>query len=109
MAVRPSDEQFRVARASTPASSVVVPATPASNVTSATSGTTPRYFEFTDDSSNKFWEISQAGNSLTTRWGRIGSTGQNKTKTFADEKAAANAVAKLIEQKTDEGYVERGK
>jgi DNA ligase-1 len=73
------------------------------------SGSTPRYFEFTDDTSNKFWEISQSGNSLTTRWGRIGSTGQNKTKTFADEKAAANAVAKLIEQKTDEGYVERDK
>jgi DNA ligase-1 len=95
---------------STPASSMAVPATPTSNVTSAaTSGTTPRYFEFTEDTSNKFWEISQADNSLTTRWGRIGSTGQNKTKTFADEKAAANAVAKLIEQKTDEGYVERDK
>jgi DNA ligase-1 len=72
-------------------------------------GSPARYFEFTDDSSNKFWEISQSGNSLTTRWGRIGSTGQNKTKTFADEKAAANAVAKLIQQKTDEGYVERDK
>jgi predicted DNA-binding WGR domain protein len=81
-----------------------------SNVTSAaTSPASARYFEFTDDSSNKFWEISQSGNSLTTRWGRIGSTGQNKTKTFADDKAAANAVAKLIQQKTDEGYIERDK
>jgi DNA ligase-1 len=73
------------------------------------SGNTPRYFEFTDDSSNKFWEISQSGSSLTTRWGRIGSTGQNKTKSFADEKAASNAVAKLIQQKADEGYIERDK
>jgi len=81
-----------------------------SNATSAaTSGAGARYFELTDDSSNKFWEISQSGNALTTRWGRIGSTGQNKTKTFADEKAAANAVAKLIQQKTDEGYIERDK
>jgi DNA ligase 1 len=102
----PARSAAPVARASTPASSVAVPAAPAS---AATSGTTPRYFEFTDDTSNKFWEISQSGDSLTTRWGRIGSTGQNKTKTFADEKAAANAVAKLIEQKTDEGYVERDK
>jgi DNA ligase-1 len=70
-------------------------------------GTKLRYFEFSNDTSNKFWEISQSGNSLTTRWGRIGTTGQNKTKTFADEKAAANAVAKLMEQKTGDGYVER--
>jgi DNA ligase-1 len=99
-----------VTRASAPASSAGVPAAPASNVTAAaTSGAGARYFEFTDDTSNKFWEISQSGNSMTTRWGRIGSTGQNKTKTFADEKAAANAAAKLIQQKTDEGYVEHDK
>jgi DNA ligase-1 len=99
-----------VTRASAPASSAAVPAAPVSNATSAaTSGAGARYFEFTDDSSNKFWEISQSDNALTTRWGRIGSTGQNKTKTFADEKAAVSAAAKLIQQKTDEGYVERDK
>ena len=97
-----------VARASTPASSATVPVAGPSNATTV-AGTKPRYFEFTDDSSNKFWEVSQSGNSLTTRWGRLGSTGQNKTKSFADEKAAANAVAKLIQQKTDEGYIERDK
>jgi DNA ligase-1 len=87
-----------------------IPASPAAISSPGSSGgTKPRYFEFTDDSSNKFWEISQCGNALTTRWGRIGSSGQNKTKTFADEKAAANAVAKLIQQKTDEGYIERDK
>jgi DNA ligase-1 len=107
----PARSAAPVTRASTPASSAAVSAAPAPNVTSAapSAGTAPRYFEFTDDSSNKFWEISQSGNSLTTRWGRIGSTGQNKTKAFPDEKAAANAVAKLIQQKTDEGYVERDK
>jgi DNA ligase-1 len=109
-AVTPTSTSARTAagQSPTPASSTAVPAAPVSNATSAaTSGA--RYFEFTDDSSNKFWEISQSGNSLTTRWGRIGSTGQNKTKTFADDKAAANTVAKLIQQKTDEGYVERDK
>jgi predicted DNA-binding WGR domain protein len=44
---------------------------------------------------------------MTTRWGRIGSKGQSKTKTFADEASATNAVAKLIEEKTREGYKER--
>ena len=44
---------------------------------------------------------------MTTRWGRIGSAGQSKAKIFADEQAAINAVAVFIEEKTDEGYVER--
>lgn len=66
----------------------------------------PRYFEFVQGTSSKFWEVSQAGNSMTTRWGRIGSNGQSKTKTFAEEDSAATAVAKLIEEKTGEGYIE---
>ena len=70
-------------------------------------GSKPRYFEFVEGSSSKFWEVSQAGNTMSTRWGRIGSAGQSKTKTFADPQAAANAMAILIEEKTDEGYVER--
>jgi len=70
-------------------------------------GSKGRYFEYTEGSSNKFWEVSQAGNMMTTRWGRIGSAGQSKTKTFADAQAAANAVAMLVEEKTDEGYRER--
>jgi predicted DNA-binding WGR domain protein len=44
---------------------------------------------------------------MTTRWGRIGSSGQSKTKSFADEQVAAKTVAKLIEEKTGEGYLER--
>lgn len=67
----------------------------------------PRYFEFVQGSSNKFWEVSQNGNAMTTRWGRIGSTGQTKTKTFGDEQSAAKAMADLIETKIGEGYVER--
>jgi len=67
----------------------------------------PRYFEFVEGNSSKFWEVTQSGNTMTTRWGRIGSAGQSKVKTFADEQAAINAAAVLIEQKTDEGYVEQ--
>jgi predicted DNA-binding WGR domain protein len=43
---------------------------------------------------------------MTTRWGRIGANGQTKTQTFADEQSAASAAAKLIEEKTGEGYIE---
>lgn len=81
------------------------PGTPVS--IASDSGPKPRYFEFVEGASSKFWEVSQSGNTMTTRWGRIGSAGQSKTKTFADEQAAANAMAVLIEEKTDEGYEEK--
>jgi predicted DNA-binding WGR domain protein len=62
-----------------------------------------------EGTSSKFWEVSQTGADMTTRWGRIGSTGQSKTKSFADVAAAARQVAKLIAEKTGEGYVEKTK
>jgi DNA ligase-1 len=81
--------------------------TPVIIVGKAAATTKPRYFEFVEGNSSKFWEVSQAGNTMTTRWGRIGSAGQSKAKTLADEQAAANAIAVLVEEKTDEGYIER--
>jgi len=83
------------------------PGVPAATVVSSASATKARYFEYVQGTSSKFWEVSRAGTAMTTRWGRIGSNGQSKTKTFADEIAAANAMAKLIEEKTAEGYLER--
>ncbi len=67
----------------------------------------PRYFEYVGGSSSKFWEVSQFGCEMTTRWGRIGSAGQSQVKSFADEAAAAKAVERLIGEKTAKGYVER--
>jgi DNA ligase-1 len=93
-----------------PIAAVSEPTPPAAPVSLASSGNAsnkPRYFEFVQGTSSKFWEVSQAGNAVTTRWGRIGSNGQSKTKTFGDEKSAISAAAKLIAEKTDEGYVER--
>ena len=66
-----------------------------------------RYFEFTGGTSNKFWEVSVSGADVTTRWGRIGTAGQSKTKSFSDAAAAAEQAAKLVEEKTGEGYVEK--
>ncbi len=83
------------------------PAVPPTIVLSSASIQNPRYFEYVQGGSNKFWEVSHSSNAITVRWGRIGSNGQSKTKTFADEKSAANSMAKLIEEKTGEGYVER--
>lgn len=83
------------------------PSAPVAIVGAAVTVAKPRHFEFVEGTSSKFWEVSRAGNTMTTRWGRIGATGQSKTKTFADEQAAMDAMALLIEEKTDEGYVER--
>ncbi|MCQ4164040.1 DUF4132 domain-containing protein [Tahibacter harae] len=67
-----------------------------------------RRFEFSEGTSNKFWEVEQAGADVNLRWGRIGTQGQSQTKNFADEAKAAAAVLKLVAEKTGKGYVERG-
>ncbi len=109
--VRVEGTAMPVPTASPPTKVEAKPAPPVSTpviVTQPSAATgTPRHFEFTEGTSNKFWEVSVSGNAMTTRWGRIGSNGQSKTKTFADAQAAANAMALLIEEKTDEGYLER--
>ncbi len=74
---------------------------------SSAGGSKPRHFEFVEGTSSKFWEVSQSGNTMTTRWGRIGSAGQSKTKTFADDQTAIDAMTDLIEDKTGEGYIEK--
>ena len=67
-----------------------------------------RRFELSDDKSNKFWEIAAEGSSLTVRFGRIGTTGQVKTKDHGSTAAATAEVEKLVREKTKKGYVEVG-
>jgi len=69
---------------------------------------TTRHFEFKDDKSSKFWEIAQAGELVTVRYGKTGTTGQSQTKAFADDSAATKHMEKLIAEKTGKGYVELG-
>jgi len=66
-----------------------------------------RYFEFADGTSSKFWEVSVSGCDLSTRWGKIGTDGQSKFKTFADATRAQAEADKLIEEKCGKGYVEK--
>ena len=67
----------------------------------------PRY-EFSEGSSNKFWEIALKGKAFTTTWGRIGSAGQSTTKTFGSEAQAKKEYEKLIAEKVAKGYTETG-
>ncbi|MBW2735708.1 MAG: WGR domain-containing protein [Deltaproteobacteria bacterium] len=66
------------------------------------------YYEYRDAKSHKFWEITLAGTEVTTRWGRVGAKGQTKTKSYADEEAAAKDAEKQTRSKTKKGYVETG-
>jgi DNA ligase 1 len=65
-----------------------------------------RRFEFEEDGSSKFWEVSVSGSAMTTKWGRIGTEGQSKTKTFATPEKAQTEADKLIAEKTKKGYTE---
>jgi cell wall assembly regulator SMI1/predicted DNA-binding WGR domain protein len=67
----------------------------------------PRY-EFSEGSSNKFWEITLQGNDVVTHYGRIGSDGQSTTKSFKDSAEAKHAYDKLIAEKTKKGYTLAG-
>jgi predicted DNA-binding WGR domain protein len=65
-------------------------------------------YEFKDGSSQKFWEVSVAGETLTVRFGKIGADGQTKEKTFDSAEAAAKEKAKLVKEKTGKGYAAVG-
>ncbi|MEY4561187.1 MAG: hypothetical protein RLZZ618_464 [Pseudomonadota bacterium] len=61
-------------------------------------------FELIEGASSKFWEVDVAGTDLTVRFGRIGTDGQTKTKSFADAAAATKERDKLVKEKTGKGY-----
>lgn len=61
-------------------------------------------YEFSEGSSDKFWEVEVSGCDLTVRYGRIGTQGQSKEKTFASAEAAEKEKAKLVKEKTGKGY-----
>ncbi|MET9227905.1 DUF4132 domain-containing protein [Lentzea sp. NPDC003310] len=63
-----------------------------------------RRWELVADGSAKFWEIEQAGTSVTVRFGRLGTAGQTQTKELASAEAAEAHVAKLVAQKEKKGY-----
>ena len=61
-----------------------------------------RRFEFSDSTSNKFWEVEVDGKTLNVSFGEIG------TKNFATPEKAKAEMEKLIKEKTGKGYVEVG-
>ena len=67
-----------------------------------------RRFEFSDSTSNKFWEVDVKGKTLNITFGKIGTKGQSKLKDFATPEKAKAEMEKMIKEKTGKGYVEVG-
>ena len=67
-----------------------------------------RRFEFSDSTSNKFWEVDVKGKTLNVTFGKIGTKGQSKPKDLATPEKAKAEMEKLIKEKTGKGYVEVG-
>ena len=65
-----------------------------------------RTFVFTDDKSNKFWNIDLQGTAFTVTFGKVGTKGQTQAKDFPDAAAARKAHDKLVAEKLGKGYVE---
>lgn len=61
-------------------------------------------FEFSEGTSNKFWEITVRGPTLTVRFGKIGTEGQTSAKKHASEGDAIKEHDKLIREKQKKGY-----
>ena len=68
---------------------------------------TPRYFEFVEGTSNKFWEIRLDGTSVRTKYGKIGTAGQQTLKEFDSDEKANKEYDKLVNEKTKKGYEEK--
>jgi predicted DNA-binding WGR domain protein len=65
-----------------------------------------RRFEFTEGSSSKFWAVERSARTVTVTFGRIGSSGQEKAKSFPTEEKATHEEEKLIAEKLGKGYRE---
>lgn len=67
-----------------------------------------KHLKFIDGTSDKFWEIQTNGATHTVTYGRNGTAGQSKSKTFDNEETCIQDAEKLIKEKTKKGYSEDG-
>lgn len=67
---------------------------------------TRRTFVYKHDNSRKFWSVDIRGTKLTTRWGRLDTTGQEKAQVFSSTAETKRAAEKLIQAKLRKGYSE---
>ena len=80
--------------------------TPSTAAVVTSSDRTRRRFELSDGSAHKFWEISLSGSEVAVSFGRIGGSGQTKTKSFGGADQAVREAARLVDEKIAKGYRE---
>ena len=67
-----------------------------------------KYFEYTDEVSNKFWEINLKGKQVILTFGRIGiKNPQQIKKQFSTNEEAKKFTESKIKEKTNKGYIEK--
>jgi predicted DNA-binding WGR domain protein len=67
-----------------------------------------RRFESHSERSAKFWEVQVDGVQVITRWSRVGTTGQSKSKEQKSAEAAEAEAERQIAAKLRKGYAEVG-
>src|SRR5882672_249694 len=60
-----------------------------------------------DGTSNKFWGYKVKGLVVTCKWGRLGTTGQQKDFPFSDQWDLDKFIADKTDEKLDKGYEEK--
>ena len=68
---------------------------------------TGRHFECVEGTARKFWRVAVEGSELVVHFGRLGTKGQQKRKTFASVELATRELDKLVREKIGKGYVEK--
>jgi len=69
-------------------------------------GSEKTYLVADSSSGGKFWELTRDGDTITTRWGKVGADGQSKVETFDSDEKAAKKATSMIKSKTNKGYAE---
>lgn len=67
-----------------------------------------QHLKYIDDTSDKFWEIQTSGTTLTITFGRNGTSGQSKVKTYDTEVECLRQAEKYITEKRKKGYSDTG-
>lgn len=65
----------------------------------------PVYLELSDGKSHKFYEATVNGTEIIIRYGRIGTTGQSSSTTYATAETAQAEATKKINEKLKKGYL----
>lgn len=60
--------------------------------------------EFTEGTSQKFWEIMQTGADIHIAWGRLGTAGQSQLKSLGNAADASTFMQQQIQAKQKKGY-----